>query len=264
MSDWRTLKLVKNDHHIVTLSLSRIERRNAINQELASELVACLTDLSQRRDLRVLVLTGEGSSFCSGGDLKERLKAGPKESRQQRNMALRAVELLDKFPCPVIAMINGSALAGGLELALACDIRVASDGATFGLPEVRTAGGFPGGGGPIRLEKLIGRGRSGLVVYTGKAFTASQAFDLGIVDLIFPSEQLREETYALASQIAANSPAGVRAAKQLIRQSMDLDVSSATELSSALRDPLDDTPDFYEAINAWTEKRDPKFRDLVE
>lgn len=264
MTAWQTLTLVENSRHIHTIMLSRVERRNAINHTLANELIDCVSIEAEKRVLRVLVLSGEGSSFSSGGDLKDRITFGPGEARRQRDAVLRAIDQLDRFPCPVIAMINGPALAGGLELALACDIRVAADNAVFGLPEVRTAGGFPGAGGPIRLSKLIGRGRASLVTFTGRQFSAGEAYDLGMVDLIVPAARLHEDTYALAAEIAANSPAGVRAAKQLIRQSLNMDVSSATDLSRALRDPLDDSPDFGEAINAWRAKRAPHFLDLQE
>ncbi len=262
MTVWKALTLVENNRHIHTIALNRIERRNAIDHTLANELVDCISIEAQKKELRVLVLTGEGSSFCSGGDLKDRIAFGPGEARRQRDTVLRAIDSLDRFPCPVIAMINGPALAGGLELALACDIRVAADDAVFGLPEVRTAGGFPGAGGPVRLSKLIGRGKTALISFTGRQFSARQAYDMGMVDMIVPAARLRAEAYALAAEIAANSPAGIRAAKQLIRQSLDMDVTSATDLSRALRNPLDDSPDFHEAMNAWREKRVPIFMDL--
>lgn len=261
MLQWRTLRVENGETCVATLALSRPERRNAINLELATELAQCVSGLAQQRHLRVLVLTGDGSSFCAGGDLRERLESGPSAARRQRDMFLGAIDQLDRFPCPVLAMINGPALAGGLELALGCDIRVASDAAVLGLPEVRTAGGFPGAGGPVRLAKLIGRGRTSLVVFTGRKFSADEAFGLGMIDMVVPATRLREATYALAAEIALGSPAGMHGAKQLIRQSADIDTASAIDLSRALRDPLDDTPDFHEAMRAWHEKRSPDFPD---
>jgi enoyl-CoA hydratase/carnithine racemase len=259
--EWKTLKFEQDGPHVGTLVLNRPDRRNAINRQMAADLVDALTALTQHRNLRVLVLTGAGPSFSAGGDLKDRLEAGPDEARHQRDMALEAIDLLDRFPCPVIAAVNGAALAGGFELALACDIRVASQDAIVGLPEVRTSGGFPGAGGPVRLTRLIGRGRAGLVVYTGRPFSATEALSLGMLDLVCPAERLHEETRALAAQIAANSPTGVCFAKQLIRQSDDLHIDAATHLSRVLRNPLDAMPDAREAMSAWCEKRQPSFQD---
>lgn len=260
MKSWNTIELSQTDRHVVTLTLNRPAQRNAINRQLADELVECLGELRQRKDLRVLVLTGAGTAFCAGGDLTERLEAGPEYARLQRDSALRAIDLLEHLPCAVLGMINGPALAGGLELALGCDIRIASDEATFALPEVRSAGGFPGAGGPIRLTRMIGRGRTSLMVFTARRFSAREAAELGFVERVVPSAQLRAETYSLAAEIAANSPRAIRAAKQLITRVDDMDIASATALSSALRDPLDQTDDFHEAMQAWRDKRAPNFR----
>lgn len=257
---WNTLELSHCDGPIVTLTLNRPAQRNAINRQLADELVEYLSDLRQRKDLRVLVLTGAGSAFCAGGDLRERLEAGPEYARLQRESALRAIELLESLPCAVLGMINGPAIAGGLELALGCDIRIASDEASFALPEVRAAGGFPGAGGPIRLTRMIGRGRTSLMVFTGRQFSARDAAELGLVERVVPSAQLRDETYTLADEIAANSPRAIRAAKLLMTRADDMDMASATALSRTLRDPLDLGDDFHEAVQAWRDKRAPNFR----
>lgn len=259
--EWQTVRFEQDGPHIGTLVLNRPDRRNAISRQLANDLVDALATLARQRELRALILTGAGPTFSAGGDLKDRLDAGPGEARRQRDLALEAVDLLDRFPCPVIAAVNGAALAGGFELALACDIRVASQDAIVGLPEVRTAGGFPGAGGPVRLARLIGRGRAGLVVYTGRPFSATEAMEFGMVDLVFPAHQLHKETSALAAQIAANSPISVCMAKHLIREGEDLNIMAATELSRTLRNPLDDMPDSREAVSAWREKRIPSFQD---
>jgi enoyl-CoA hydratase/carnithine racemase len=166
---------------------------------------------------------------------------------------LRFTEMLEAFRAPVIAMINGPAIAGSFEIALACDFRVASDQATFALPEVRRVGAFPGAGGPVRLSRLVGRGRASYTVLTGRTLSAAEAFALDMVEVIVPHERLLNETLFLARQIAANSPEGVSAAKQLILKSNDLDLQSAMRLSRALRDPLDATAAARAAIQAWTE-----------
>ena len=261
LANWQTLRLEGADSPVCTLSLNRPERRNAMSHQLVQELVDCLGQLRERRTLRALILTGEGTVFCAGGDLKERLAMGATRTREQRATALLAIELLDQFPCPVIAAINGAALAGGLELALGCDIRIAADDAIFGLPEVRTAGGFPGGGGPVRLTRMIGRGRTSLLVFSARHFSAREAFEFGIVDQVVPANRLRETASELAATIAANSPAAIRAAKVLIRRSQDLEVDAALRLSHELREPFEDGPDFTEALLAWRERRPPRFQD---
>ncbi|CAN7781880.1 enoyl-CoA hydratase-related protein [Cupriavidus necator] len=260
-TSWQTLRLDGADGPVCTLWLSRPEHRNAMSHQLVQELVECLSLLRERRSLRVLILGGDGAAFCSGGDLKERLAEGASKTREQRATGLRAIELLDNFPCPVIAMINGSAIAGGLELALGCDIRIAADDAVFALPEVLRAGGFPGGGGPVRLTKMIGRGRTSLLVFSARQFSACEALEFGIVDQIVPADSLRKTTADLAADIAANSPAAVRAAKVLIRGSLDLNVAEALQLSRELREPFEDGPDFTEALQAWRARRPPVFKD---
>jgi len=259
MSRWNTLELIETERHVVTVVLNRPQARNAISRQLAEELVDCLTVLRERSGLRVLLLTGAGGAFCAGADLKEREAGGDGHARHQREALLRAIELIERFPAPVIAMVDGPAIAGGMELALACDLRVATERARFGLPEVRVVGSFPGAGGPVRLARMIGRGRASLVVLTGRTFTAREACALGFVEQVVPDAELQAHTLAIAREMAAGSPRGVRAVRQLIRQSVDLDLHSAMDLSRALRDPLDDTEDFREGISAWREKRPPVF-----
>jgi enoyl-CoA hydratase len=257
---WNTLKLVDDGPHVATLVLDRPERRNAISREMAAELAACAAHLHARADLRVLVVTGATGAFCAGADLKERAGSEPGPIRRQREDLLRCIELLEALPAPVIAMIDGPAFAGGFELALGCDIRIASERSSFALTEVRNAGSFPGGGGPVRLAKLVGRGRANLVVLSGRTFSAREGFELGFVEQVVPDARLHDEVRALAQRIAGSSPLGVRAAKQLIRRSLDMDVQAAMDLSRALRDPLEATHDAQEGIRAWVEKREPVFR----
>ena len=236
--NWTTIKVTEVDPHISVLTMNRPEQRNAISAQMADELEACLISLKERRDLRVLILTGEGKAFGAGADLKERATLPPKQTQKARDAGLRFIELIEALPAPVIAMINGPVIAGSFEIALACDIRVASDQAVFSMPEVNKVAAFPGAGGPVRLPKLVGRGRANLVVLTGRKFSAAEAFALGFVEVVVPHARLLDETLALAREIAANSPEGVNAAKQLILKSCDLDLQSAMELSQALRDPM--------------------------
>jgi len=259
LRSWKTLKITQSEPFITTISMNRPERRNAISMEMVRELEECFAELASARDIRALILTGEGSAFSSGADLKERASFDPENTRRQRETGLRVVEQMETFPAPVIGMIHGPAIAGGFELALACDIRVASEKAVFALTEVRNVGSFPGLGGPVRLPKLVGRGRAAYIVLTGRRICAEDAFNFGLVDVLVPHGRLKDETLSIARDIASASPAGVSAAKKLIRQSNDLDIYSATALSRALRDPLDRTKDYAEGLRAWLEKRTPQF-----
>lgn len=259
-TDWNTLLLSRPADHVVMLAMNRPQRRNAISVEMALELEACLTELSQREDIRVLVLTGEGSAFGAGADLKERVKLAPETVHRQRHAGLRSIELIESFRAPVIAMVNGPAFAGSLELALACDMRVASERAVLALTELRNTGSFPGAGGPVRLAKMVGRGRASYIVLSARQFSAQEALQLGFIELVVPHAELLERTLALASDIAGNSPVGVAAAKQLIRQSVDLDTAAATALSQRMRDPLDGTADYTEGVSAWVAGRAPEFK----
>lgn len=256
---WTMIKLTEVDPHVHVLAMNRPDQRNAISQAMADEFEACLLGLQDRQDLRVLVVTGEGPAFGAGADLKERATQTPAQTQKKRGGTLRIIEMIESLRVPVIAMVNGPAIAGSFEIALACDIRVASQRAVFSLPEVNKVGAFPGAGGPVRLPKMVGRGRANLVVLTGRKFSAEEAFALGFVELVVPHEQLLDETLVLARQIAANSPAGVSAAKHLILKSCDLDLRAGMELSRALRDPMDGTAAAVEGIQAWLDNRSPQF-----
>ena len=259
MSNWTTIKVTEIDPCIIVLTMNRPQQRNAINAEMADELDACLVSLNDKRDLRALIVTGEGTAFGAGADLKERALLTSGQTQRARDAVLRFIERIEAFRAPVIAMVNGPAIAGSFEIALACDIRVASDRATFSLPEVSKVGAFPGAGGPVRLPKLVGRGRANFIVLTGRTFSAEEAFTFGLAEVVVPHARLLDETLSLARQIAANSHDGVSVAKQLILQSNDLDLQSAMKLSRALRDPMDGTAAATEGVQAWADKTTPDF-----
>ncbi|MDM0117136.1 enoyl-CoA hydratase-related protein [Variovorax sp. J22R133] len=254
-SQWSTIQLTKLDPHIRVLTMCRPDQRNAINAEMARELEDCLIHLQDEQDLRALIITGEGSAFGAGADLKERAILTPVQTQNARAAVLACIEVIEALGAPVIAMINGPAIAGTLEIALACDIRVASDRAVFALPEVSKVGAFPGAGGPVRLPRLVGRGRANFMVLTGRSFSAHEAFTFGLVEAVVPHERLIDETLSIARQIASNDPEGVSAAKQLILKSNDLDLASGMALSRSLRDPMDGSPAAVEAVQAWQRTR---------
>jgi enoyl-CoA hydratase len=255
---WNTLK-VSTEKNAATIVMDRQGTRNALSQEMVNELNACLAELELQKNLRVLVLTGAGKGFCSGADLNERFEMTPQLTTRHRETVLECVQRLENFPVPVIAKINGAAIAGGFEVALACDIRIAAESAIFALTEVMNVGSFPGGGGPVRLPRLVGKGNAKLICFTGRRFTANEGLRMGFVQVVCADDQLDQEAASIVQQIAGNSPLGIRAMKKVLNEGAEMHVSAAIVLSQALRNPLDHTKDYREGLTAWLEKRRPEF-----
>src|SRR5579884_1848255 len=204
---------------IATVTLNRPHARNALNRLMAQTLVLALANLAAQPDLRALILTGAGElAFCAGADLVERRGMTPGERTEHSAEINAAADALAGFPTPVIAAIRGYALAGGAELAIACDLRVAADDAVFGFPEPRV-GIFPGAGGVVRLPALVGAGRARDLLYTGRRIGAEEALRIGLVDRIVPAAAVAEAARALAAEIAANAPLAVRAVKRALTES---------------------------------------------
>jgi enoyl-CoA hydratase/carnithine racemase len=169
-----------------------------------------------------------------------------------------AAEALAALPMPTIAAVRGFALAGGAELAIACDLRVAADDAIFGFPEVKI-GIFPGAGGALRLPRIVGGGSARDLLFTGRRLTAEEAFRLGLVDRLTPAESVLETAAELASSIAANAPLAVRAVKRALEASHGTRHDDARRAVNWLRAPLDNTDDYEEGLAAFAEKRSPRF-----
>jgi len=171
----------------------------------------------------------------------------------------RCFDRIETLPLPVIAAINGFCFGGGMEMAVACDLRIASERAQVGFLEVKL-GVFPGAGGPARLTRLVGKGRAKLVLYTGRRFPAAEGLAMGLVERVVPQGRLMEEACALAAEIAANGPLAVRAVKRLVDTCYEADLASSQELARALRRPLDHTADMLEGVRAFEQKRPPRFQ----
>jgi methylglutaconyl-CoA hydratase len=245
---------------VATVTLNRPGAMNAMGRRLAEDFELVLAELRAAAAVRAVIVTGAGDrAFSVGGDIKERGAMSLDERWQHALRLGRCFDELEALPLPVIAAINGFALGGGMELAAACDIRVASDRAEVGLMEVRL-GVFPGAGGPARLTRLVGKGIAKLVLDTGRRFPAAEARQLGLVDAVVPHERCLAEARALAEEIAANGPLAVRALKRLVNAAYEMDLGSALELSRALRQPLDHTEDMLEGVRAFEEKRRPRFQ----
>ena len=246
--------------HIAILTLNRPEAMNAMGHDLARDLEAALDRLEAAQEVRAVVATGAGDrAFSVGGDIKERGAMSLDERWEHALRLGRCFDRIETLPLPVIAAINGFCFGGGMEMAVACDLRIASERAEVGFLEVKL-GVFPGAGGPARLTRLVGKGRAKLVLYTGRRFPAAEGLAMGLVERVVPQGRLMEEACALAAEIAANGPLAVRALKRLVDTCYEADLAASQELARALRRPLDHTADMLEGVRAFEEKRPPRFQ----
>lgn len=244
---------------IAVVTLNRPEVRNALSIALLERLLDVLSALSEDRSLRALILTGAGErAFCAGADLHERRSLAPDDRTKHTEMINSLADAIALFPVPTIAAIHGYALAGGFELALACDLRVASDDAVFGLPEVKI-GIFPGAGGLVRLPRLAGISTAKDLIFTGRQVPAEEAFELGLVDRVVSTDEVMPTALHLAELISANAPLAVRAAKQALWESEGLPDRAAHRIVNQHRRTLDVTSDYGEGLAAFAERRKPRF-----
>lgn len=256
---YQTLIYEKKEN-IGVLTINRPQRMNAISNELTSELKKFLDEIENDDELRVLVITGAGDkAFVAGADINELVDRdaliGRRVSRQRQEIFSR----IENLHVPAIAAINGYALGGGLELALACSIRVCSDKAQFGAPEVKL-GIIPGDGGTQRLPRLVGLGRAMEMILTGDFIDAEEAYRIGLVNKIVPHEELMEKAMELAKKIASRPPLAVRYAKEAVNRSLEGSTVSGFALESFLHALSCTTEDKKEGVSAFLEKRKGKFK----
>ncbi len=243
---------------IALITINRPDKLNALNIATRKELADALDELRNDREIRVAVITGAGEkAFVAGADINE--FAGRTAVEQRAVMKARSVfTAAEDFPKPLIAMINGFCLGGGCELALACDLRIASDRARFGEPEINL-GIIPGGGGTQRLTRLIGEGKAMQMILTGEMIDAQEAYRLGLVNEVYPAAELEAKTMELAGKIAEKSPVALAMAKTSVKN------AARTNLREGLDQEIDlfalcfSSEDKEEGVRAFLEKRKPKF-----
>lgn len=250
--------LVDIDGHVATVTINRPDKLNALNTAVREQFVAALADLDANDDVRVVIVTGAGEkAFVAGADIGEfdgeTAYAG---YRLAKNFGI--FEAPDKFSKPIIAAINGFALGGGCELAMACDIRIASEKAKFGQPEI-SLGILPGGGGTQRLPRLIGMGAAYKLLYTGDMIKAEEALQLGLVNEVVPPDQVLPRARELATTIASKSPAALRFIKETVRASARMPLDEGLRFETALFGLVFATDDKVEGIRAFLEKRKAEF-----
>jgi enoyl-CoA hydratase len=249
-----------DDGHVVTVALNRPEQMNAMNTGMGEDLITCFDALARDRDVRAIVLSGAGDrAFCAGGDLKERNEMTDEAWRAQHVVFEQAAFRVLRCPVPVIAAVEGFALAGGCELALLSDFIVASETAVFGVPET-TLGIFPGIGGTQLLPRIVGAPLAKELIFTGRRMKADEAKAVGLINHLVPKGQARACALEIATTIAANGPIAVRQAKKAIAYGAETDLETAMILAIEAYNATVVTEDRLEGVRAFNEKRRPRFQ----
>ena len=258
---YRHLLLTRSDdRHVITVTLNRPDQHNAMNTAMGQDLLACFTALAADGDARAVVFTGAGErAFCAGGDLKERNEMTDETWRAQHVIFEQAAMRVLRCPLPVIAAVEGFALAGGCELALLSDFIVASETAVFGVPET-TLGIFPGIGGTQLLPRVVGAPLAKELIFTGRRMKADEAKTAGLINHLVPAGQAKAKAMEIASAIARNGPVAVRQAKKAIAYGSETDLETAMILAIEAYNATVVTEDRLEGVRAFNEKRKPEFR----
>jgi enoyl-CoA hydratase len=245
---------------IATITLNRPEALNAFSKEVVEEIIRALEDVKTDENVRVVVLTGSGEkAFSAGADIKAMAGMTPLKARELSLMGERLCLALENLEKPVIAALNGYALGGGLEVAMSCDLRIATENARMGQTEINF-GLIPGWGGTQRLTRLIGKTKAKEMVFTGRMIDAKTAEQLGIVNMVVPPDKFKETVRQFALELASKAPVAVRVAKALINKGADIGLDSALALEREGFAVVASTEDLKEGVSAFTEKRKPIFK----
>jgi enoyl-CoA hydratase len=261
LPSFETIALETPAPHVLVARLNRPEVANALNTQMGRDLLALWTGLAaEPGDIRCVVFTATGGRvFCAGGDLKERNGMTDAQWMAQHEIFERAFQALLDCPIPAIAAVNGHAYAGGLEMVLSSDFAYAAEGVRFALTEV-TIGIMPGAGGTQTLPRIVGERRAKEIILTGTPFNAQQALDWGIVNALYPAEELLPAALATAERIAGNAPISVRQAKRSIHYGLQMDLRSGMRFEIEAYNRMVPTEDRIEGIRSFNEKRKPVFK----
>lgn len=245
---------------IATITINRPEALNAFSAEVVSEILQAIEDVKADESVRVVVLTGAGEkAFSAGADIKAMKGMNALKARELSQMGERLCNALENLEKPVIAAINGYALGGGLEVAMACDIRIASENARMGQTEINI-GLIPGWGGTQRLTRLIGATKAKELIFTGKMIDARTAEQLGLVNMVVPQDKFRETVRQFASELAQKAPVALKVAKALINKGAEISLDAAIALEREGFGVVASTEDLQEGVSAFIEKRKPVFK----
>lgn len=259
MRNLETLE-VKQDLEVKGLyliTLNRPKSMNALNTKMAEELIELLNELKFNEDVRVLVVTGSGNkSFCVGADLKERKGMTNEQWKHQHDIFEEAYELIREFPFPVIAGVNGFALGGGMEMMMSCDLRILSDNAEIGVPEVKI-GLIPGVGGTQLIPRSIPIGLAKEILFSGSKVSAFRCAEIGLANYVVPFYDLQNKVLEVAREIGKNAPLSLKALKKAINKGIERNLDQALELELEEYYKCANSLDRQEGINAFNEKREP-------
>lgn len=245
---------------VATITLNRPEALNAFSSEVIDEVLRAIEDVKSDKDIRVLVLTGAGEkAFSAGADIKAMSGMTALKARELSLMGEKLCTALENLDMPVIAGINGYALGGGMEVAMACDLRIASETARMGQTEINI-GLIPGWGGTQRLTRLVGMTKAKELVFTGKIIDAKIAEQLGILNMVVPQDKLKETLKQFATELASKAPVALKVAKALITKGANISLESALELEREGFGVVGSTEDLKEGVSAFTNKRKPEFK----
>lgn len=251
--------LAEKRDSVAILTISRPDALNALSSEVLGELSEAFEALQKDDDVRVIIITGEGRAFVAGADVAEMADLTMVEGRAFGNIGQALFRRIEKSEKPTIAAINGFALGGGLELAMCCDIRIASETAVMGQPEVGL-GIIPGFSGTQRLTQIVGRGRAAQMILTAENISAAEALSYGLVNRVTPPEELMDAALAMAGAIASKAPLAVRWANSAIKRGMEVDLESGIAMEADLFGMCFATEDQKEGMHAFLERRKAEFR----
>jgi enoyl-CoA hydratase len=259
MPEYNNLQLDLQDG-IAILSINRPDKLNALNHETILELGGAVREVAENGEVRGVILTGTGpKAFVAGADIAELAKMGPVDGVEVSRLGQRVFRALELSKKPVIAAVNGFALGGGCELSLACHLRIASENAKFGLPEVKL-GIIPGYGGTLRLPRIVGKGRALELILTGEMIDAEEAQRIGLVNRVVPQDALLDEARALMRTILRNGPVALGLAIECATRGLEMDMDDGLALESNLFGLLAATEDMREGMSAFLEKRKAEFK----
>jgi enoyl-CoA hydratase len=251
--------IVEQENGIATVTINRPKSLNALNKETLEELLACFTELSLDEKIKAIILTGSGEkAFVAGADISFMQNLTAHQSRKFGQLGHLVMHTIENAPQPVIAAINGFALGGGCELALACDMRFASDNAKFGQPEVNL-GVVPGFGGTQRLPRLIGKGLANELLFTGNIIDSVEALRIGLINRIYSQEELQAACMQIATTIALKGPVAVRLCKEAVNHGVEMDLNRGCAYEADLFALCFASEEQTEGMTAFLEKRSPKF-----
>ncbi len=245
---------------VATITINRPTALNALNYDTLKEMLDCFREIGKSKEIHAVIITGSGKkAFVAGADISFMAELEPLKAREFARLGHEVMNVIENLPQPVIAAINGFALGGGCEMALACDIRLASENAKFGQPEVNL-GVLPGFGGTQRLPRLVGKGHANELLFSGKMINAEEACRIGLVNRVIAQDKLLEECISLADMIVAKAPVAVRLCKEAVNNGMEMDLARGCTHEADLFGICFASEDQQEGMKAFLEKRAPQFK----